>query len=115
MTLEFDDRAESGVDEAAVASVIDAVLTAENVGEVEVGVVLVDAFEMQEINREHRGKDEPTDVLSFPIDDDDDLLEAPFERIPDRDWSPEQRVDGAEGDAQDDVERDREEQGQPGE
>jgi probable rRNA maturation factor len=72
MTLEFDDRAESGVEEAAVAAVIDAVLVAESVGEVEVGVVLVDAFEMQEINREHRGKDEPTDVLSFPIDDDDD-------------------------------------------
>ena len=26
-----------------------------------------------ELNREHRGKDEPTDVLSFPIDEDDDL------------------------------------------
>ncbi len=73
MSVEFDDRAECGVDEAAVAAVIDAVLAAEQVGEVEVGVVLVDAFEMQEINREHRGKDEPTDVLSFPIDEDDGL------------------------------------------
>lgn len=71
MTLEFDDRAECGVGGAAVADIVDAVLAAEGVGEVEVGVVLVDAFEMQEINREHRGKDEPTDVLSFPIDDDD--------------------------------------------
>jgi probable rRNA maturation factor len=72
VTLEFDDRAECGVVAAEVESVIAAVLSAEQVGEVEVGVVLVDAFEMQEINREHRGKDEPTDVLSFPIDDDED-------------------------------------------
>ena len=73
MNLEFDDRAECGVTEADVATVVNAVLTAEGVGEVEVGVVLVDAFEMQELNREHRGKDEPTDVLSFPIDEDEGL------------------------------------------
>lgn len=73
MNLEFDDRAECGVAEADVATVVNAVLTAEGVGEVEVGVVLVDAFEMQELNREHRGKDEPTDVLSFPIDEDEGL------------------------------------------
>ena len=24
---------------------------------------------MQELNREHRGRDEPTDVLSFPVDE----------------------------------------------
>ena len=29
---------------------------------------LVDAERIRELNREHRGRDEPTDVLSFPID-----------------------------------------------
>ena len=29
---------------------------------------LVDGERIRELNREHRGKDEPTDVLSFPID-----------------------------------------------
>ncbi len=72
MSIDIDDRAECGVDGAAVAAVIEAVLAAEQVGEVEVGVVLLDEHEMQEINREHRGKDEPTDVLAFPIDDDED-------------------------------------------
>ena len=29
----------------------------------------VDAEEIRELNREHRGRDEPTDVLSFPVDE----------------------------------------------
>jgi probable rRNA maturation factor len=33
-----------------------------------VAVAFVDEATMQALNREHRGKDEPTDVLSFPID-----------------------------------------------
>ena len=73
MSVDVDDRAECGVAPAAVAAVVEAVLDAERVGECEVGVVLLGEHEMREINREHRGKDEPTDVLSFPIDEDDDL------------------------------------------
>jgi probable rRNA maturation factor len=30
----------------------------------------VDEQRIRELNREHRGKDAPTDVLSFPIDED---------------------------------------------
>ena len=32
-------------------------------------VELVDEARIQELNRDHRGKDEPTDVLSFPVDE----------------------------------------------
>ena len=32
-------------------------------------VELVDEDRIRELNRDHRGKDEPTDVLSFPIDE----------------------------------------------
>jgi probable rRNA maturation factor len=35
-----------------------------------VAVELVDAARIAELNRAHRGKAEPTDVLSFPIDED---------------------------------------------
>jgi probable rRNA maturation factor len=35
-------------------------------------VAFVDAEHIQDLNREHRGKDKPTDVLSFPIDELDD-------------------------------------------
>jgi probable rRNA maturation factor len=32
-------------------------------------VAFVDAGEIQRLNREHRGIDRPTDVLSFPVDE----------------------------------------------
>ncbi|HEV2074881.1 MAG TPA: rRNA maturation RNase YbeY [Thermoleophilaceae bacterium] len=31
-------------------------------------IALVSAAEIQELNRAHRGRDRPTDVLSFPVD-----------------------------------------------
>jgi probable rRNA maturation factor len=31
-------------------------------------LAFVDAGRIRELNREHRGRDEPTDVLSFPVD-----------------------------------------------
>jgi probable rRNA maturation factor len=46
-----------------------ATFAAEGVIAGEVGVVLVGLDEMAELNAAHRGKDEPTDVLSFPVDE----------------------------------------------
>ncbi|KAK9827136.1 hypothetical protein WJX74_007858 [Apatococcus lobatus] len=40
-------------------------------GNTELSVVLCDDCHIQDLNREHRGKDAPTDVLSFPMGDDD--------------------------------------------
>jgi probable rRNA maturation factor len=37
-----------------------------------VAVTLVSTGRMQELNRTHRGRDAPTDVLSFPVDGDGD-------------------------------------------
>ena len=39
----------------------------------ELNLTFVDATEMADLNAEHMGKDGPTDVLSFPLDDSDDL------------------------------------------
>ena len=33
-----------------------------------VAVAIVDSHEIRRLNREHRGIDSPTDVLSFPVD-----------------------------------------------
>jgi probable rRNA maturation factor len=45
-----------------------AALAACGVEDGHVSVELVDEARIQELNREHRGRDRPTDVLSFPVD-----------------------------------------------
>jgi probable rRNA maturation factor len=45
-----------------------AALAAAGVGDGHLAVELVDASRIHELNREHRGKDAPTDVLAFPVD-----------------------------------------------
>ena len=44
-----------------------------------VAIELVDAGRIAALNREHRGRDAPTDVLSFPIDEDRPVGAAPRE------------------------------------
>lgn len=46
-----------------------AALAAAGVEDGHLAVELVDPARIQELNREHRDKDAPTDVLSFPIDE----------------------------------------------
>ena len=46
-----------------------AALAAAGVNEGHLGVALVEEARIRELNREHRGKDVPTDVLAFPIDE----------------------------------------------
>ncbi|HVY97692.1 MAG TPA: rRNA maturation RNase YbeY [Solirubrobacterales bacterium] len=48
----------------AVAAALDAA----GVGDGHLAVELVDAERIRALNREHRGKDSPTDVLAFPLD-----------------------------------------------
>jgi len=46
-----------------------AALAAASVDDGHLAVEIVDAERIRELNREHRGKDVPTDVLAFPIDE----------------------------------------------
>jgi probable rRNA maturation factor len=47
---------------------VSATLAAVGVGDGHLAVELVDSGRIRELNRKHRGKDAPTDVLAFPID-----------------------------------------------
>ncbi len=50
------------------------VLISEGVdGDSELNLTFIDAEEMAGLNAEHMGKEGPTDVLSFPLDDEPDL------------------------------------------
>ena len=52
-------------------------LAALSLQDAELSIVLVDDDAIQALNREHRGIDEPTDVLAFPMDFADDTGEEP--------------------------------------
>ena len=53
---------------ADLREAVDAALAAAGVGDGHLSVELVDEGRIRELNREHRGRDAPTDVLSFPVD-----------------------------------------------
>ena len=71
--VEVENRSGHAVDEDAARAAVAATLRAEGVTAGEVGVVIVDPAEMAALNSAHRGRDEPTDVLSFPLDGRDAL------------------------------------------
>lgn len=62
MSLELDDVP------AAHRPAVAAALAAAGVADGHVAVEIVGADRIRELNRDHRGRDEATDVLSFPID-----------------------------------------------
>jgi probable rRNA maturation factor len=53
---------------AELRPAVAAALAAAGVGDGHLAVELVDADRIRELNREHRGRDAPTDVLAFPLD-----------------------------------------------
>jgi probable rRNA maturation factor len=55
---------------ADLTPAVEAALDAAGVGTGHLSVELVSESRIRELNRDHRGRDEPTDVLSFPIDED---------------------------------------------
>jgi probable rRNA maturation factor len=71
--IELANRSGAPVDEAAVEAAARGVLAAEGVDEGDLGLVFEGPERMRALKREHLGIDEPTDVLSFPIDRRDEL------------------------------------------
>jgi probable rRNA maturation factor len=53
---------------AELRDAVAAALSATGIADGHLAVELVDSARIRKLNREHRGKDAPTDVLAFPVD-----------------------------------------------
>jgi probable rRNA maturation factor len=73
ISVEVSNRSGVEVEEEAAAELARRVLAAEGVDEGELGIAFVGPDESRTLKREHLGVDEPTDVLSFPIDGREEL------------------------------------------
>jgi probable rRNA maturation factor len=73
VVIEVSNRSGVEVEEEAAAELARCVLAAEGVDEAELGIAFVGPDESRALKREHLGVDEPTDVLSFPIDGREEL------------------------------------------
>jgi probable rRNA maturation factor len=73
LSVEVDNRSGAEVDEPAAVELVGHVLRGEGIEDGEVGLAFVGPGEMRGLKRDHLGIDEPTDVLSFPIDGRDEL------------------------------------------
>jgi probable rRNA maturation factor len=71
--IQVDNRSGISVDTDEIAVLCRRILAAEGIESGDLGVTLVAPDEMRALKREHLGIDEPTDVLSFPIDGRNDL------------------------------------------
>lgn len=95
LTVELENRTTAELDAAALCGLLRRTLLAEGVGDGDVGLVVVDGDEMAELNGRHRGRSQPTDVLSFPIDGGDPLPAGVPRQLGDIVVCP--QVAGAEG------------------
>jgi probable rRNA maturation factor len=77
LDLTVEGAEDAGVDPDALRALALALLAAEGIeGPWALGIAFVGESQMQALNGEHRGLDEVTDVLSFPLDGRDDLPEG---------------------------------------
>ena len=76
ISVEVDNRSGVEVDEAGAVELARRVLRAEGIDDGELGLAFVGPDEMRLLKRDHLGIDEATDVLSFPIDGRDDVLDG---------------------------------------
>ena len=76
IVVETANRSGVTVEEQAAEELAARVLAAEGITDGELGVAWVSSEEMRTLKGEHLGIDEPTDVLSFPLDGRDELPEG---------------------------------------
>jgi probable rRNA maturation factor len=69
IAVEVSNRSGVEVDADGASALARKVLASEGVAEGELGLIFVGPDEIRALKHEHLGIDEPTDVLSFPIDE----------------------------------------------
>jgi len=67
--LEVEVLGTAAIAQAEVERLVAIALASAGIEDGHVAVDFVDADRIRDLNRDHRGKDAPTDVLSFPIDE----------------------------------------------
>lgn len=70
------DQSELKFEERLVKEAVRMILNDRAVSRAEVSVAVVDDATICELHRKHLGRDEPTDVLSFPLERSEDYLEG---------------------------------------
>ena len=73
--IELENRSGVPVDESAAAALSRHVLAGEGIEDGDLGIAFAAPDEMRALKAQHLGLDEPTDVLSFPLDGRDVLPE----------------------------------------
>ena len=82
MVIALDEQSTHPIELERWAGLAEQVLADEGVeGYCELNLTFVDSDEMAQLNGEHMGKDGPTDVLSFPIDDQPEELPDGIPRL----------------------------------
>jgi probable rRNA maturation factor len=72
--LEVEVMGTAAIAQAEVERLVAISLASAGIEDGHVAVEFVDEDRIHDLNREHRDKDEPTDVLSFPIDEGDEPI-----------------------------------------
>jgi probable rRNA maturation factor len=72
--LEVEVLGTAAIASAEVERLVAISLASADIEDGHVAVEFVDEDRIRDLNREHRDKEEPTDVLSFPIDEGDDPI-----------------------------------------
>lgn len=77
-SIEIINETSENIDIEDLKNVIDFALKYEDVSNAIMNVIIVDNEKIHKINREYRGIDRPTDVISFALEDDKTFVDTSF-------------------------------------
>lgn len=76
--IEVINETEKEININEISNIVDYTLKKENVSNGIINIIIVDNETIHKINKEYRGVDRPTDVISFALEDDDIFIELDY-------------------------------------